>query len=83
MTQYPEVALASELGLCYLNISLVTDYDVGIYSSSKIRPVSIEQVLASFKKNNEKLRKLISEIIKNIPVKKECDCQKKAERAII
>jgi len=50
MTQYPEVVLASELGMCYLNISLVTDYDVGIYSRSKIRPVSIEQVLATSRK---------------------------------
>jgi 5'-methylthioadenosine phosphorylase len=83
MTQYPEVVLASELGLCYLNISLVTDYDVGIYSRSKIEPVSIGQVLANFKKNNEKLKKLISEIIKNLPEKKKCDCQKKAERATV
>ncbi len=83
MTQYPEVVLASELGLCYLNISLVTDYDVGIYSSSKIEPVSIGQVLANFKNNNGKLKKLILEIIKNMPKKKNCDCQKKAERAIM
>ena len=83
MTQYPEVVLAGELGLCYLNISLVTDYDVGIYSRSKVAPVSIEQVLANFKKNNEKLKKLISEIIKNLPDKKTCDCRAKAERAVI
>lgn len=83
MTQYPEVVLASELGLCYLNISLVTDYDVGIYSSSKIEPVSVEHVLENFKKNNEKLKRLISEIIKNLPEGKKCDCRKKAERAAI
>ncbi|MBU4480126.1 S-methyl-5'-thioadenosine phosphorylase [Patescibacteria group bacterium] len=83
MTQYPEVVLAQELGICYLNISLVTDYDVGIYAKSKIEPVSIEQVLANFKKNNEKLKNLISEIIKNIPDKSSCDCQKKSERALL
>ena len=83
MTLYPEVVLAGELGLCYLNISLVTDYDVGIYSRSKTAPVSIEQVLANFKKNNEKLKKLISEIIKNLPTKRTCDCRAKAERAIM
>lgn len=83
MTQYPEVVLALEMGLCYLNISLVTDYDVGIYSGSKIAPVSIDQVLENFKKNNEKLKKLIEEIIKSLPVNKECDCQKKAERALM
>jgi 5'-methylthioadenosine phosphorylase len=83
MTQYPEVVLAAEQGICYLNISLVTDYDAGIYAGKKVKPVSIEEVLANFKKNNEKLKKLISEIIKNLPQKRSCDCQKKAERAII
>ena len=29
MTQYPEVILARELALCYVTISLVTDYDAG------------------------------------------------------
>ncbi len=81
MTQYPEVVLANELGICYLNISLVTDYDVGIYAKTKIKPVSVEQVLKTFKKNTEKLKKLISAIIKEIPEHKKCDCLKKAERA--
>ncbi|MBU4360882.1 MTAP family purine nucleoside phosphorylase, partial [Patescibacteria group bacterium] len=30
MTAYPEVALARELGMCYLNIGLITDYDAGL-----------------------------------------------------
>ncbi|MDQ6900099.1 MAG: S-methyl-5'-thioadenosine phosphorylase [Candidatus Dormibacteraeota bacterium] len=30
MTQYPEAALARELGLCYLNLSVVTDRDAGV-----------------------------------------------------
>ena len=81
MTQYPEVILALELGICYLNISLVTDYDSGIYAKTKIEPVSIEQVLQNFSKNTGKLKKLISEIVKNIPKDKKCDCQKKSERA--
>ncbi|MCG2700251.1 S-methyl-5'-thioadenosine phosphorylase [Candidatus Parcubacteria bacterium] len=85
MTQYPEVILALELGICYLNISLVTDYDSGIYAKSKIEPVSIEQVLQNFSKNTDKLKNLIEEIIKNIPktqrVPRKCDCQKKSERA--
>lgn len=83
MTQYPEVVLASELGICYLNISLVTDYDVGIYAKTKIEPVSIDQVLANFKKDTDQLKKLISAIIKNLPEERKCDCQKKAERAFI
>jgi 5'-methylthioadenosine phosphorylase len=83
MTQYPEVVLAQELGMCYLNISLVTDYDVGVYSKNKIKPVSIEQVLENFKKNNDKLKNLISEIIKNVPAKTSCNCKNLAEKMLI
>lgn len=83
MTQYPEVALSSELGICYLNISLVTDYDVGIYAKKKVKPVSIEEVLANFKKNTDKLKKLVSAVIENIPERKRCGCRGKAERAVI
>jgi len=83
MTQYPEVALAAEAGICYLNISLVTDYDAGIYAEDGAEPVSIEQVLTNFKNNNEKLKKLIAAIIENIHQKGDCDCQKKSERAKI
>lgn len=83
MTQYPEVVLAAEQGICYLNISLVTDYDAGIYAGKKVKPVSVEEVFTNFKKNTAKLKKLISEIIKNLPAERTCDCQKKAERAVI
>ncbi len=83
MTQYPEVVLAAELGICYLNISLVTDYDVGVYSQTKVEPVSIEQVLSNFKKNTEKLKKLILAIINHLPEERSCDCQSRAERAVI
>jgi len=83
MTQYPEVVLALELGICYLNISLVTDYDVGTYAENKIKPVSIEQVLNNFSKNTIKLRKLVSAIIKNTSERARCDCKEKAKRALI
>lgn len=83
MTQYPEVVLALELGICYLNISLVTDYDAGIYAGSKVKPVSIEQVLNNFKKNTTKLKKLVSAVIKNTSERTGCGCKEKAERALI
>lgn len=83
MTQYPEVVLASELGICYLNISLVTDYDVGIYAKEQMEPVFIEQVMENFKKNIDKTKGLVSAIIENIPEKKTCDCKDRANRAKI
>lgn len=83
MTQYPEVVLADELGICYLNISLVTDYDVGVYARAKVQPVTIEEVLRNFKANTEKLKNLVSAIIQDISEEKSCECRIKAERAII
>lgn len=83
MTQYPEVVLASELGICYLNISLVTDYDARIYEGSDFSPVSIDQVLKNFAQNTDKLKKLVSSIIKSIPQSRRCACQAKATRALM
>jgi len=83
MTQYPEAVLAAEMGICYLNISLVTDYDIGVYAKEKVVPVSIEQVLKNFAKNTEKLKTLVSSIIKQIPDKHTCDCLIKSKQAVI
>lgn len=74
MTALPEITLAKELGMCYLNISLVTDYDVGLKGEKDIRPVTAKQVLEIFRKNTEKLKELILEILKNLPQKKNCHC---------
>ena len=76
MTQYPEVALARELEMCYVNISVVTDYDVGLEGDPSVRPVSHEEVIKVFNENLRKLRKLISEIVKMTPLKRGCDCGK-------
>ncbi|MGB9867511.1 MAG: S-methyl-5'-thioadenosine phosphorylase [Bacillota bacterium] len=67
MTQYPEVVLARELGMCYVNISLITDYDVGLEGRPDIKPVSHGEVLRVFQENLGKLRSLLLEMVKNIP----------------
>ncbi|WP_039764257.1 S-methyl-5'-thioadenosine phosphorylase [Caldicellulosiruptor sp. F32] len=66
MTQYPEVALANELGIKYLNITIVTDYDAGLEDDPNIKPVSHEEVLRVFSANIEKLKTVIIEIIKRL-----------------
>ncbi len=74
MTQYPEVVLARELEMCYLNISLVTDYDAGLEGDPKVEPVSHEEVIRVFNKNMEGLRRLISSVVKGLPEKRTCRC---------
>lgn len=74
MTQYPEVVLAREQALCYLNVSLATDYDAGLEGDPTVEPVSHEQVIRVFNAKMESLRKLIVEIVRAMPEKRTCDC---------
>ena len=71
MTQYPEAWLARELQLCYANISLVTDYDVG---AGDHPPVTNDEVVRVFNENNEKLRGLLFAIIPELPEARDCPC---------
>ena len=74
MTQYPEAVLAREQELCFLNISLATDYDVGLEGDPQAKPVSHEEVVRVFEKNMGTLRQLILEVIGALPQKRDCEC---------
>jgi len=74
MTQYPEVVLAREQELCYLNISLATDYDAGLEGDPDVKPVSHEEVIKVFNRKMDGLRTLIVEVIKRMPEKRSCEC---------
>jgi 5'-methylthioadenosine phosphorylase len=71
MTQYPECVLARELELCYANISLITDYDVGVEG---VPPVTNDEVIRVFTENNEKLRDLLFAVIPALPAERNCPC---------
>lgn len=71
MTQFPEVALARELELCFANVALVTDYDVGV---DDIAPVSHAEVLKVFGENIEALRDLLFAAIPSLPMERTCPC---------
>ncbi|MFX1485262.1 MAG: S-methyl-5'-thioadenosine phosphorylase [Promethearchaeota archaeon] len=70
MTAYPEAALAREVGICFVNISMPTDYDV---HAEEV--VTHAMVLKTMSENVERVRKLTFEMIANIPKKASCDCQ--------
>ncbi|HVA32930.1 MAG TPA: S-methyl-5'-thioadenosine phosphorylase [Candidatus Baltobacteraceae bacterium] len=78
MTQYPECYLARELEMCYVNISLITDYDVGL---EDIPPVSHVEVLEVFKRNNDRLKEAIARIVETIPADADCVCRHALENA--
>lgn len=73
MSQYPEVHLVHELDMCPVTIALITDYDAGLIGN--VPPVTHQEVMAVFKSNIDRLKKLLIEIIKNIPEERNnCEC---------
>ncbi len=71
MTGYPEALLARELEICYANISLITDFDVGVEGAPT---VTHEDVIRVFGQNNEKLRTLLFSLIPELPSERDCEC---------
>lgn len=78
MTQYPECYLARELEICYCNISLITDHDVGAEGAE---PVSNDEVVRVFNENNEKVKALLHAMIPAFPVERDCVCAHALEGA--
>ncbi|CAN5206944.1 S-methyl-5'-thioadenosine phosphorylase [soil metagenome] len=68
MTAHPEAILCRELEMAALNISLITDYDVGPTDDPDIPAVTHAEVLEVFAANNEALRRLLSAIIPALPL---------------
>jgi len=70
MTAYPEAALAREAGICFVNISMPTDYDVHGEEN-----VTHAMVLKTMAENVERVKKLTFDMVSNIPKDASCDCQ--------
>jgi 5'-methylthioadenosine phosphorylase len=83
MTQYPEVVLAREAEICYATVALITDYDAGLEGQPQIKPVSLEEVIKVFQENNEKIKRVLFEVIEKIDENRDCSCQKALEGAVI
>ena len=79
MTQYPECYLARELEMCYVNISLITDYDVGLegmaagLASRSHRRSSIATTSGCATRSARSIEK--------IPVDADCSCRHALEGA--
>ena len=80
MTQLPEAALARELALCYCNLSLITDYDVGMEG---VPPVSVPEVIKVFQENNARLRELLFAMVPSIPTSRGCGCSGALDGAVV
>ena len=67
MTQYPESALARELGICYDSIALITDYDTGVEGLPGVEPVTMEEVFTFLETNVDRVRGLLFAALAAIP----------------
>ena len=77
MTIYPECILAREAEICYVSISIVTDYDVWAEN-----PVSTKEVIEKAKESNKQLKRLILETLPLIPKNRECICGSALQNAL-
>jgi 5'-methylthioadenosine phosphorylase len=83
MTQYPEVALARELAMCYVNIALITDYDAGLEGEAGVAPVSVAEVINVMNDNNERVRQLIHALVPRLAGGRTCDCARALDSAVV
>jgi 5'-methylthioadenosine phosphorylase len=75
MTQYPEVVLARELGMCYVTLAVVTDFDAGLEGRPDVAAVTHEEVVAVFSRSRDRLVQALEVLIAAVPEGRGCDCQ--------
>lgn len=79
MTLVPEVNLAREARMCFLNIAMVTDYDVWAE-----KPVSAQEVVRVSNENIQKVKKLLGALIPAIPEERnKCRCKNYLDEAFM
>ena len=72
MTQYPEMMLARELALCYVTLSLVTDYDAGtVVDTAAVQAHDVLRVLAQ---NTANVKKVLKTMLEQMPADRACPC---------
>lgn len=77
MTLVPECQLAREAGICYVSVSMATDYDVWADT-----PVSNQEVLATFKKNISTIKSILGDLIEKTPIERTCQCEHSLDDAV-
>jgi 5'-methylthioadenosine phosphorylase len=78
MVSYPESHLARELELCYANISLVTDHDVGI---AGVGAVTTRTLARSLSESTGMLKELLVAVIPEIGPQPDDECSNALGRA--
>ena len=80
MTNFAEAKLAREAEICYSTLAAVTDYDCWYPGHGS---VTIDMVIQNLTKNIENAQKIISTVIRGLPLKRKCACRDALKYAII
>lgn len=81
MTAMPEARLAREAELCYVQVSMVTDFDVWHESA---QPVTVEAVIENLRQNSANAKKVLLAIVDgDLPAASTCGCGTALANAIV
>ena len=80
MTNLQEAKLAREAEICYVTIAMVTDYDCW---HDEEEDVTIEMLIGYLTRNSENAKKLIGQLVHQLPAEFDCPCQSAVRNAII
>jgi 5'-methylthioadenosine phosphorylase len=69
--------------MCYVNISLITDYDTGLEGQAGIEPVSVSEVVQVLNANNDRVRRLIELLVPRLSGARTCLCSHALDNAVI
>jgi 5'-methylthioadenosine phosphorylase len=80
MTNVTEAKLAREAEICYSTLALITDYDVWHTSEATVSSDGVIKVLLG---NVSKAKNIIKELVNDLPIKSDCQCDRALADAII
>lgn len=81
MTSNSEVVLAQELGICIVNVAMITDYDAGLVGN--VPEVTTKEVVRMFQQSVGQLHKVLIRLVNMIPAVRgqKCRCLQKPDEA--
>ena len=80
MTNMAEAKLAREAEICYSSLACVTDYDCW---HPQQESVTIDMVIQNLAKNIDNAKKILVQVVKNLPRARGCSCKDALKYAII
>ncbi|MFH1414281.1 MAG: S-methyl-5'-thioadenosine phosphorylase [Candidatus Omnitrophota bacterium] len=80
MTNMAEAKLSREAEICYSTLACVTDFDCW---HPEHESVTIDMVIENLNKNIDNAKKILCEVIRNIPQRRSCSCADTLKYAIM